>query len=295
MYRFEFQYNLAPGSVPFAATPGRAARFTPQLSRSCHPTVLAENRGQISWKLKNHLTNTVFSARQLINRTSGGRISKLLSEESLIPGRYYETLAVSSQAKMTQPGSDRPIPTQADGLGFAENTLIMTSRGEVPVQSVSARDKILTRDHGLQLVRWVGKTTRHIQPGNEPIVFAKATINNSQDLTLCPNQRVVLRGVDALMVAGDPEALVHAHRFVDGHRVRLSELETISYYRILTNQHDLIYANAAAVESYLPTPKNFAMLTQRDQQVLGQIFPSLLKPDFNFGPAVRHAPHTSMH
>ena len=44
---------------------------------------------------------------------------------------------------------------------FTPGTLIATPRGEIAVQDLKVGDKVLTRDNGIQDIRWIGK--KHIE------------------------------------------------------------------------------------------------------------------------------------
>ena len=39
---------------------------------------------------------------------------------------------------------------------FAPGTLIATPKGEVPVENLRAGDRVITRDNGIQEIRWTG-------------------------------------------------------------------------------------------------------------------------------------------
>ncbi|MCP5073100.1 MAG: hypothetical protein GY947_07375 [Rhodobacteraceae bacterium] len=163
----------------------------------------------------------------------------------------------------------------------------MTSRGDIPVQHLTSGDRVLTRDSGMQLVRWVGKTVQNVKPGLGPVFFSKGTINNSRDLSICPNQCVVLKGAEPMAAFGDPEVLVPAYKFINEHKVIRSAPPNVTYYRILTNRHELVYAEAAAIESFRPSRENVALLGQQQQSEIQLVFPDILEPGFDYGPPAR--------
>ena len=64
--------------------------------------------------------------------------------------------------------------TAQNRLGVARGTYVMTARGEMPVERLSVGDRVITRDHGMQAIRWIGSEKKHVTAENAPVLLKKA-------------------------------------------------------------------------------------------------------------------------
>ncbi len=110
-----------------------------------------------------------------------------------VEGPYWVTTSVTIAASQDYPAGTRFTMQATDGgyvaidvLGgvpcFTAVTKIMTQFGEVDVETLEVGDTVMTRDHGFQPVRWVGKKKVPAQGRFAPIVFKKGAIGNHTDL-----------------------------------------------------------------------------------------------------------------
>ncbi len=161
----------------------------------------------------------------------------------------------------------------------------MTIKGEVPIENLRAGDILVTRDRGMQPLLWVGKVTP--PASRKAVYFSENSINNSRDMMLCPNQLVALKGSKALLHYGQREVLIAAHTFVNGDTIRFADTGQKTFYQLLLKNHQVIYAEAAAVESYLPSVQNLAMLDPVQQQQVFKVLPALQDDPASYGPIAR--------
>lgn len=165
---------------------------------------------------------------------------------------------------------------------FCEGTLIDTPAGPVPVESLSVGDKVRTRDHGGQPLRWIGcrrfdslDLARH--PQLRPVVFRTGALGPGlpwRDLAVSPQHRMLVTGWRAELNFASPEILAPAVGFINGTSImRDHGAAEVSYYHLLFDAHEIVTANGVPCES-LHAGDMAMMATGGDlQSELALIFP----------------------
>ncbi len=139
---------------------------------------------------------------------------------------------------------------------FTAGTMIRTAQGDLPVEQLTAGMLVETLDSGLQPIQWIGRS--HIQPSLEaqPIRIKAGVLDNTTDLVVSPQHRILLRGARAELLFGCDEVLVKAKDLVNERDVlRCQTQDTIIYFHILMAQHELLHSNGQWSESFLPGPQ----------------------------------------
>lgn len=152
---------------------------------------------------------------------------------------------------------------------FAAGTIIDTPRGPVPVESLSVGDAILTRDHGAQTIRWIGR--RHFSaaqlaasPAMVPIRINAGALGPgipSADLIVSPQHRILVRSQIADRMFGASEILVAACQLTAIPGIQAAtDLTEIEYLHILLDRHEVIHANGTETESLLLATQTIRIL-----------------------------------
>ncbi|AJE48135.1 Hint domain-containing protein [Celeribacter indicus] len=135
-------------------------------------------------------------------------------------------------------------------VAFTRGTRITLANGaQKPIEEIRVGDRVLTRDHGAQEVRWIGQQTIRATGAFAPIVIRKGALNNEHDLTVSPNHRIFIYQRRDHVRAGRAEVLVKAKLLVNGSSVIQSEGGFVDYFQILFDSHEIIYAEGIAAES----------------------------------------------
>ena len=146
---------------------------------------------------------------------------------------------------------------------LAAGTLILTDRGEVAIEKLTAGDMIKTMDHGFQPVRWIG--SRHLDridlaanPKLLPIRIAAGCLGENlphRDLLVSPQHRILVRSKIAQRMFGTQEVLGAAKQFLrlDGFDI-VQNAGEVTYYHLLFDQHEIIFAEGAPTESLFTGP-----------------------------------------
>jgi hypothetical protein len=150
---------------------------------------------------------------------------------------------------------------------FVSGTLIRTSTGDRTVESLAAGDLVLTAAGEARPIKWLGHRqvdcSRH--PRREealPIRIAAGAFGPNRpdhDLLVSPGHAVC---VDVL---GD--VLIPAGALVNGATVRQEEVDSVTYWHVELDTHDLLIANGLAAESYLEVG-NRAFFSEHDTVAL---------------------------
>lgn len=170
--------------------------------------------------------------------------------------------------------------TSHAGLGasvvcFAAGTLIETATGPAPVETLQAGDLVMTRDRGLQPLRWTGSRRVAATGSLAPIVFRRGAIGNRRRLVVSPQHRMLIADWRAELLFGQPSVLVKAKDLVDGEKVLRAEGGQVSYHHILFDRHEIVYAEGVPSESFQPGALSLDALEAGCAAELLALFPDL--------------------
>ena len=168
---------------------------------------------------------------------------------------------------------------------FAAGTRILTDRGEMPVEALKVGDLVMTRDNGLRPVRWIGAKRVRGQGWLAPIRFAAGVLDNRRALVLSPQHRVMVSSKIAARVAGERECLVAAKHLLALPGVAIMPTETVCYFHLLFDRHELIVSEGAVTESLYVGDETRRLLDPGALAEIGALFPELLTTGHDRAPA----------
>lgn len=147
-----------------------------------------------------------------------------------------------------------PDPTRAQffapdaSVCFAPGTLIMTERGEIPVEALRIGDAVHCTHPGFEPrpVVWLG-AQRHLPrtPGQQPVRICAGALGPGlpqRDLIVSPAHALVLEG-----------HLVRAELLVNGASIMRDRVREITWHHVELDRHAVLLAEGAPAESYLDT------------------------------------------
>lgn len=168
--------------------------------------------------------------------------------------------------------------TQLSPPCFVAGTLIRTTNGDVAVEDLQVGDMITTLDHGPQPIRWIGRRVVSGRGKFAPVRILKGAMGNTRDLLVSPQHRMLLQDWRAEVYFGVSEVLASAKHLCNGDTIHVQECAEVAYFHILFDQHEIVFAEGAASESFLPG----AYLLEADKAVreeLQELFPELENGD----------------
>ena len=133
---------------------------------------------------------------------------------------------------------------------FASGTRIATARGPVAVEALRVGDPVLTAAGRLAAIRWLGhrrtNLRQHPRPHDVmPVRVRAGAFGNGvpcRDLLLSPDHAVFVDGY-----------LVPVRYLVNGQSIVQETRETITYWHVELDHHDVILAENLSCETYLDT------------------------------------------
>lgn len=159
-------------------------------------------------------------------------------------------------------------------VSFTRGTHITLASGaQCRVEDLSVGDRILTRDDGVQTLRWIGSSTTRALGEFAPIRIAAGTLNNTCDLLVSPDHRLFIYQRTDALGAGRAELLVKARHLVNGSTVTVAEGGFVDYFQLLFDSHQIIYAEGIAAESMLIDSRTRPVLPPDLSRHLGRHVP----------------------
>lgn len=178
---------------------------------------------------------------------------------------------------------------------FTPGTLILTERGEVAVEALVVGDLVMTRDHGLQSLRWVGRRELSMldllaDPDFQPIRIVQGAMDGTgpdRDMLVSPQHRVLVAGAAAQLLFGEDEVLVAAkHLLAKPGISRVLPTGGVSYVHILFDRHEIVQSDGIWTESFQPADRMLSAMDKAARDEVLALFPELAT-ESRFFPAAR--------
>ncbi|MBF9034248.1 type I secretion protein [Rhodobacterales bacterium HKCCE2091] len=171
---------------------------------------------------------------------------------------------------------------------FTPGTLILTETGERPVETLVPGDRVVTRDSGLQPLRWRGISRAQGLGRHAPVhIPAGDRFGLRRPLLVSPQHRMLLSGWQAELSFGASEVLVAAKHLVEGGQARVAECDLVAYVHLAFDRHEVIYAEGAPTESFHPGGEGMAAISPRARSAFFAAFPELGGETAAYGPTAR--------
>lgn len=176
--------------------------------------------------------------------------------------------------------ADDLVPT---GLAcFTRGTLITTDRGDVPVETLTSADKVLTQDNGLQQLRFA--LSRIVGPeelGNNkklyPIRIMAGAMGSglpSKDLLVSRQHRMVAKSSIVKRMFGSASVLVAAIRLTELPGIQIeNNVARVEYFHLIFDRHEVVFAEGTPTESFLVNGNSSEMLSPAQREEIATLFP----------------------
>ena len=159
---------------------------------------------------------------------------------------------------------------------FVSGTNILTETGERPIDTLRVGDRIITQDNGVQVLRWIGRrsVSQHDLARNPkllPIQLSPKLTGGKSCLAVSPQHGILLR------INGE-ERLVRATWLADmqGGAARIMKgCREVTYLHLMFDQHQIVFANGAASESFYPSKFALAAVAPAARREIFALFPRL--------------------
>lgn len=226
----------------------------------------------------------------VISTQLGWSFSNLPVAQNFLPGSSIEVTVngIFGPDPSNPSGGNQSLTTAHSVIVlvcFTPGTMILTPRGEVAVEDLCEGDRVITRDHGIQTLRWTGSSTisaarlaRH--PELRPIVLCKDALGKDQparDMRVSRQHRILVRDWRAELMFGDPEGvLAPAHSLCNDNSIIVDRgAEDVTYIHLAFDAHEMIYADGLETESFHPATRSVNGMDHAQRAELFSIFPEL--------------------
>lgn len=138
----------------------------------------------------------------------------------------------------------QPVQTETTKLsgGIASGTLVLTLDGELPVEFLSAGDRIITRS-GARTLRSV-HVAEHTNVAMIRISASALGIERpDEDMIVASDQPIIIRDWRAKALKGSDQAVIPAHKLADGNYIRPQTVGSLRLYTLEFDAPQIIYAN----------------------------------------------------
>ncbi|WP_371224550.1 Hint domain-containing protein [Roseovarius sp. 2305UL8-3] len=171
---------------------------------------------------------------------------------------------------------------------FTPGTMILTETGERPIDTLRIGDRVITRDHGAQPLRWIGQS--HVRGDGRfaPVEVAPHMLPGAKrSLLVSPQHRFVFGGYQSELYFGDPEVMAAATHLEDGINVWRSPRALVTYIHLVFDAHEVIFAEGAATESFHVGTMGLSAITGAVRKDLFHHMPHLRADPTTHGPTAR--------
>lgn len=165
---------------------------------------------------------------------------------------------------------------------FTPGAMIATPAGEVPVETLREGDKVLTRDNGMQEVRWIGSRDMSLAelqaaPNLHPVLVKAGSLGHNmpeRDMLVSPQHRVLCSGEAAQLYFAESEVLVAAKHLVGRPGITVAR-EVPTYVHFMFDRHEVVLSDGAWTESFQPGDMTLGSMGKAARAEILALFPEL--------------------
>ncbi|UOA14612.1 MULTISPECIES: Hint domain-containing protein [Sulfitobacter] len=166
---------------------------------------------------------------------------------------------------------------------FTPGTKIATPKGEVRVEELQVGDRVITRDNGIQTIRWVGaremtgaefEMAAHLKP----VLIRKGALGNAlpeRDMMVSPNHRVLVANEKTALYFEEREVLVAAKHLTGMDGIDVVEVSGTTYIHVMFDRHEVILSDGTWTESFQPGDMSLAGIGEEQRNEILELFPEL--------------------
>ncbi|MBC7137708.1 MAG: Hint domain-containing protein [Defluviimonas sp.] len=166
---------------------------------------------------------------------------------------------------------------------FTPGTAIATPQGERLVEELKPGDRIITRDNGIQQIRWIGRKAldqaRLSRASHmKPVLIRQGSLGNGlpeRDMLVSPNHRMLVANDRTALYFDEHEVLVSAKHLVNGKGVDIADAPCVTYIHFMFDQHEVVLANGTWTESFQPGDYTLAGIGDAQRAEIHELFPEL--------------------
>ena len=166
---------------------------------------------------------------------------------------------------------------------FTPGTAIATPEGERLVETLKVGDRVITRDNGIQEIRWIGTrrlswtelgANSHLQP----VLIRKGSLGHGlpeRDMLVSPQHRLLVANERTQLYFDEHEVLVAAKHLIDHRGIREVSAQGVTYVHFMCDRHEVVLSNGAWTETFQPGEQTLGGMGNAQRLELYELFPEL--------------------
>ncbi|AKS46067.1 Ca2+-binding protein, RTX toxin-related [Octadecabacter temperatus] len=166
---------------------------------------------------------------------------------------------------------------------FTPGTTIATPKGERLVEELREGDRIITRDNGIQEIRWVGRKEMSgkslvANPHLKPILVRAGSLGNGlpeRDMLVSPNHRMLVASEKTQLYFEEREVLAAAKHLVGSEGIHAVDVMGTAYIHFMFDRHEVVLSNGAWTESFQPGDYSLKGIGNSQRNEIFELFPEL--------------------
>ena len=170
---------------------------------------------------------------------------------------------------------------------FTPGTLIATRKGERRVEDLKVGDRVITRDNGIQEIRWIGRRDLSARDQNrsahlKPVLIQQGALGEGlpeRDFLVSPNHKILVSSEKTTLHFEENEVLVAAKHLTGLKGIDVVEVPETTYIHLLFDAHEIILSNGTWSESFQPKAESIAGVGNAQRQEIMELFPELRDPE----------------
>lgn len=182
---------------------------------------------------------------------------------------------------------------------FTPGTLIATPRGERLVEELQVGDRVITRDNGIQEIRWVGHKEMSgkglaAAPHLRPVMIRAGALGNGlpeRDIMVSPNHRMLVSNERTQLYFEESEVLAAAKHLTGAPGIVAVDVFSTTYVHFMFDRHEVVLSNGAWSESFQPGDWSLKGIGNAQRNEIFELFPELKSRE---GRESYHAARTSL-
>ncbi|WP_052249673.1 cadherin-like domain-containing protein [Tateyamaria sp. ANG-S1] len=166
---------------------------------------------------------------------------------------------------------------------FTPGTLIATPGGERRVEDLKPGDRVITRDNGIQEIRWVGQramTGEELAKATHlrPVLIRQGALGKGlpeRDMLVSPQHRVLVADKKTALYFDESEVLVAAKHLTGMDGIDVVDVSETTYIHVMFDQHEVILSDGAWTESFQPGDMTLNAMGDAQRAEILELFPEL--------------------
>ncbi|WP_101066198.1 Hint domain-containing protein [Roseovarius salinarum] len=166
---------------------------------------------------------------------------------------------------------------------FTPGTVIATPQGERRIEDLRAGDRVITRDNGLQEIRWIGRRAltgaelaraSHLQP----VLIRAGALGRGlpeRDMLVSPQHRMLISNDRTALYFEEHEVLASAKHLTAMPGIERVRANAVTYIHFMFDHHEVVLSDGAWTESFQPGEQTLDGMGAAQRDEIFDLFPEL--------------------